>query len=478
MLKSFVAGTLLLIAGPVSAQVECRANFDSLAVRIEQNYAGYQLEITGARLTRYQQLKAELSREASRTASADCFRVLTRLTGWFEDPHLFVFQAERLDSTETRRRMATVGHLPLTEALVRADLQRRVATLDPIEGIWYDRSLRLAVVPEPGKGRGRFVAVVLTSDTATWEPGDIRARLTRRKAGRYDVQFWTRDHALRELNATLHRRVLLRLSPGIWGKEFPVSPMDSGSIDPVDAHRATWRSRGETAILAIPSHDPSYMSALEAIGQAHGAALASLQYLIIDLRGNEGGSSWVTNPLLPYVMSAEKRPSPYDTGTAVMLSTKSQVGYAKRAFGSDTSAFVRSLVQRMEAAPGQLVPLNDPANPSPETPDSVAPGPVRVAVLVDGGTVSASEVLVLKALQSTRAVVIGEPTAGALDYQSVYLLRLSPGEDRWYVGYPTITRHAGLPAGGMRGRGIAPDVVVRWNEVEDNYGEALRILRR
>jgi C-terminal processing protease CtpA/Prc len=103
---------------------------------------------------------------------------------------------------------------------------------------------------------------------------------------------------------------------------------------------------------------------------------------------------------------------------------------------------------------------------------------VRVAVLIDGGTVSASEVLVLKALQSRRAVVIGEPTAGALDYQSVYILRLSPEEGRWFLGYPTITRHAGLPAGGMRGKGIQPDVMLRWSEVADEYAEVERILRR
>jgi hypothetical protein len=54
--------------------------------------------------------------------------------------------------------------------------------------------------------------------------------------------------------------------------------------------------------------------------------------------------------------------------------------------------------------------------------------------------------------------VFGEPTAGALDYQSVNVVQLLPNERRWFLGYPTITASAALPRGGMRGKGIAPDV--------------------
>ena len=80
--------------------------------------------------------------------------------------------------------------------------------------------------------------------------------------------------------------------------------------------------------------------------------------------------------------------------------------------------------------------------------DSVLAGNWRVAVLVDGGTVSAAEVLVLHALRSTRAVVIGEPTAGALDYQSVQILSLGTGDTRW-------------------GLGIAPQIAVSWDAIPD-----------
>ena len=86
----------------------------------------------------------------------------------------------------------------------------------------------------------------------------------------------------------------------------------------------------------------------------------------------------------------------------------------------------------------------------------------------------AAEVLVLKALRSTRATVFGEPTAGALDYQSVQLVSLRTGDSRWALGYPTITAHADLPSRGMRGKGIAPDVRLDWRSLPDGIAEVER----
>jgi hypothetical protein len=260
---------------------------------------------------------------------------------------------------------------------------------------------------------------------------------------------------------------------------WPVSPADSGLLDTVDVHRPTLVVRGGTVIVSLTSHDPANAPLLGTLLARHAEDLRRADRLIIDLRGNEGGSSWVSNGLLPYIASRPPRPAAPDTDRAVMLVSPDQVRYASRSFGDTTSAFVRSLLARMRAAaPGTFVPLQDPSGPpDPATPDSVLPWPARVAVLVDGGTVSAAEVLVLKALRSTRARVYGLPTEGALDYQSASIVRLAPGENRWYLGYPTITAHTRLPAGGMRGKGIAPDVRVDWSGERDAIAAVERLMR-
>lgn len=154
------------------------------------------------------------------------------------------------------------------------------------------------------------------------------------------------------------------------------------------------------------------------------------------------------------------------------------MAYARRAFGPDTTRFVRTLLERLEAEPGGFAPLMEPGQERPVTrPDSLIHGPSYVGVMIDEGTVSASEVLVLKALRSTRAVVFGLATAGALDYQSTYIVPLVPGDGRWFLGYPTITRDTLLPLDGMRGNGIAPQVRLDWNLIPDPINHVDRALR-
>ena len=466
---SAIALLVLLGAAPADSTPGCSADLAALDRKLHQDYAGYTLELHGERLKQFTKMKSALEARAAHTLGDACYYVLNDFADWFDDPHLFIYQFADIDSAESSRRKTSVAKRELNEESARAYFARRGTPLDPIEGIWYDRGLRVAVVPDSAKGPGRFVAVVLAADTAAWSPGTVRAFIARRPDGSYGVDLSQRNYAVRHLHGEIYRHVLLRLSPGMWGKAFPVPAADSGTLDPVDPHRPVLYRHNGTLVFAIPSHD-GFKSVIDSMVAAHASDLASADRLIIDLRGNEGGSSGMTDALGPYVMLQRDRPTPYQMDSSLMLSSPDQIAYAKVAFGPDTSAFVRSLLSRLAAHPGGLVPLSDPASP-PTPPDPrawvVASGPRAVGVLTDRGTVSASEVLVVYALKSPRATVFGEPTAGALDYESVSIVRLTHDESRWAVGYGTITRNAQLPNGGMRGKGIQPQVPIDLSKVSD-----------
>jgi hypothetical protein len=467
-----------LLAAPPDSTPSCSTSLALLERTMHLDYAGYTLELRGDRLKRFAGMKAALQERADRTRGDDCYFVLRDFAAWFDDPHLFVYQTMRVDTAESRRRAERVERRTVTEESAREYYRRRGARLAPIEGIWYDRGMRVAVVPDSSLGAGHWVALLLTSDTTGWSPGAVRARFTRRAGGGYDAEVSERNYAHAYRRAEIYRHVLLRFSPGIWGKEFPVAPADSGTLDPVDPHRPFVYRKNGTIVYAIPSHN-GYKPALDSLVAKYGTEMSSADRLIIDLRGNEGGGSFMTNDLEPFVSLEEELPNPYPTDRPLMLSSDDQVAYARRAFGPDTSRFVRSLVQRLTASPGELVPVNDPTEPA-KPPDSrdwvVSSGPRRVGVLVDRGTVSAAEVFVLYALRSPRATVFGEPTAGALDYQSANLVAISPHEKRWYLGYGTVTRVPGLPLGGMRGKGIAPQVRIDLKTVADPVGFVDRAL--
>lgn len=478
------AGLAFLIAFPsrsVSGQgiapvspPTCRTSLDSLDAKVRQNYAGFLLEVRGERRRGYDTMLRRLADAADTTALGSCFPVLRSYASWYDDPHLFVFQRQSTDSLDAVRRALSLRRLPLSEREVRASLGDPGRTLDPIEGIWYEGPLRLAVVRDPNGGNTDFLAVVLHSDTTTWAVGAVRAHLRRENDGTYATRLLTRQVAELFLTARIHKRVMLRLSPGIWGKAFPVAAADTGLIDSIDVHRPRVSVRERSVVFSIPSHDAGRAGLLNSLVRTHVEAIRARPLLIIDLRGNEGGAASTTRSLHPFIATADQRPTPYDSGVAVMLSAPAQISYARRFTGTDTSAFVRSLVARLERNPGALVPLEE--TPPPVTPASEpsVPGNWKVVLLVDRGTVSAAEVLVLRALRSTRAVVVGEPTAGALDYQSVQVVSLGTGYPRWALGYPTITAHADLPRRGMRGEGIQPHVRLDWAIVADPIAEVER----
>jgi hypothetical protein len=473
-LPTLLAAAIIAMPAVIAAQAPapsadataptCRQTLDSLDSRLRLNYAGFMLEVRGIRRAAYDSVLSARRRDADATALDECYPVLRSYIESFDDPHLFVYQNPVLDSTTARARAAAIRKTDVTEATARAYLARRSDALDPIEGIWYDGPTRYAVLADPESVPGRFMAVLLAPDS-TWPAGAVRGTFTRTGDGAYDARLSSPNFAIRQLPARLHKRVLLRLSPGMWGKEVPVTSADTGLLDETDAHRPRLSIRARSVLVSIPSHDPAYTRLLDSLVAATMDEIRDRGLLIVDLRGNEGGASFMSRALDPLIASAVRRATPYDSGRAVMLSSPAQISYARRFTGSDTSAFVRSLVRRLEANPGALVTLWE--GDEPARPDSVAEGDWRVAVLVDRGTVSASEVLVLKALRSTRATVFGEPTAGALDYQSTQVLSLRTGDRRWALGYPTITAHADLPNRGMRGKGIAPDVRVDWRAVGD-----------
>jgi hypothetical protein len=454
---------------PTDSTPTCAQDLDALDHKLQADYGGFHLEIREGRRAAFERMLGALRPRAAGATGDACFAVLQAYADFFADPHVFIYQSTRLDTAETTRRAAAAEHVALTADDALRYFRRNAARLDPIEGIWYAAGLRVAIVREPRSAAGHFTAVVLTGDASTWAPGTVRARLVRTPDGRYEGELFERNFARRLVRASIYRHGVLRLDPGIWGKESPTGPADSGAIDPVDPHRATLVLRDGVPVLSIPSHDPAYRPWLDSLLTARRDLLIHSDRLIVDLRGNEGGSSLMTAALMPYIASDSQRP-PYvrdrsgypDRGKGVMLSSPDQFAYAIRLMGGDTTdPSARRFLDRMRANPGGFALFADSLDP-PTVTHPVTPvyGPRRIGILVDRGTVSAGEAFLIQAMRSTRVTTFGQPTAGALDYQNVSIVAFLPNERRWLLGYPTITAHPDLPADGIRGKGVRPDVAI------------------
>jgi hypothetical protein len=450
------AATPALSARPVSAQTAeacgCASQLDALAHATQQNYAGYQdkASTTADRLALDRHLSL-LRARAVRTLGADCLDLLKAYIHFFRDHHLQVRSTAPAGRESLR--------LSRTSVLNVDSLSRVPITYsDPILGMWESTSgrTRLVIVPAPPPyGQyDRYAAVMSSADTA-WSAGDLYATfVSAADEGIYHATWFSPTRAPQEWAAVVVDDSLLLTGFNGWHRvttDRPGAP--AGRRDPL---RPSFRSlsRG-IALLTLPSMQVQYAADVDSVVRTHAAELGRLDLLVIDVRGNQGGGDNTYMPILPLLFT--------DTITTVagsVLSSPANIAYYERFLdpaGVNSPTWVVEMLADMRAQPGAQIALP----PSTLAYDDVRPYPRAIAILLDGVAASSTETFLLKARQSSKVRLFGQPSAGIVDY-------LNPAHHPLGCGVvlqaPTIRRSLRLPADAIDNIGIAPDVLLPWNE--------------
>ena len=214
-----------------------------------------------------------------------------------------------------------------------------------------------------------------------------------------------------------------------------------------------------TALLSVPSFADQAGAAIAALLEAHGGDITERPNLIIDVRGNTGGSDWTYAPLLPLMTANTRR----DVG-AMLLATpaNSAANRAVCALMAPDSTQCRDAAQAASAAmdraaAGTFIPIPGERALEIVQPDKVAPLPRRIGVLIDARCGSTCEEFLLAARQSFKVKLFGQSTAGSLDYSNLRPFTLPSGKRM--LLYAT-SRSLRLPQFSVDAAGIPPDQVL------------------
>lgn len=263
----------------------------------------------------------------------------------------------------------------------------------------------------------------------------------------------------------------LSLAPTPGGRHEPSAPSPELTAAPTTLHVLS----DSTVLLTIPgSFALAAKSQLVDLLHRHDGTIRSTPCLIIDLRGNTGGSDATYSSLLPYLYTGPMEV----VGVDVLASEGNARQWEAMAAmipedEPDLAREVRDIVRRMRAHPGEFVSLPDGRITFPE----VMPLPERVGIIVDGACASAAEQFLLAAQQSTKTIVFGQPTRGVLDFSNPVPFPLPSGTRT--VMIPT-TRSRRLPTAPVDGVGIIPDITLktenaaRWVEIVREHLERMR----
>ncbi len=142
----------------------------------------------------------------------------------------------------------------------------------------------------------------------------------------------------------------------------------------------------------MPYFEQNYASVYDSLVKANADALQQVSTLILDIRGNPGGSLRCVAPLVPYVCTG-----PIENADFYRLCSADLIAEAQRSLGAFTregdtmrAGWQRKYIDSLVRHQGHFW-----FRPGGETPCAAVPNSIRnVAILMDHGTRSAAELMV------------------------------------------------------------------------------------
>lgn len=212
----------------------------------------------------------------------------------------------------------------------------------------------------------------------------------------------------------------------------------------------------QTLLFCLPSMDKRYQEIINKRLNDNKWLLESMPFLIIDCRGNTGGALTTWRPLKKYLYTNPTLTDGYlywaseDNAAFMLKSAKTVKGRTK--------FYYKKMAKAMKKSPGTFIGT---MNASRQQFRAITHNPQKVTLLVNRRCASSCEMFLLWAKQSKKVTIIGETTAGIIDYGA--LNGITVPCHNWAFRYPT-ARSNRVPDGrGLDNIGIEPDVCIDSN---------------
>ena len=213
------------------------------------------------------------------------------------------------------------------------------------------------------------------------------------------------------------------------------------------------RLSADTVMLRVPTFHRDYLEPFEALLAEHHDAITSTPNLLIDLRGNTGGSDATYEKLMGYLYT---RPI-YGISPEVRITPRNIAYLQELASGGEldeeTQAWVEDILARAAVSDDGWVAMMA-EGVLIETYPQVYDFPRRVGILTEGAG-SSGDQFVIDARFSRKVTLLGAPTAGVIDYSNMVSADAPSGD---FAIYWPMTRSMRLPEEPFDNVGVPVDV--------------------
>lgn len=443
-------------------QCSCTDKLRMVKEKVEENYAGFADKVNDRTRIAYNTFSNAYMEEAAKAKRAEvCHLLINDWLDYFRDGHIQVAYDIAEDSASVSKRLKNTEIITLSDK----EIAKLKIKTHGIEGLYrtIDSAYTIAIVNRKDSYRD-YVGVILHSQTEQWKPGQVKMELIAVDSSRYKAIYYMRDHSHRIQQLWFDGNFL----SGGWTRLGYRQPAENTTDETVQIRRLD----DSTLYLKIGSFDPHYGRIVDSVINAHEAILKTIPYLVVDVRGNGGGSDFVYQPVCRWLYSGPVQ----HIGVDVLASQDNIDGWRKAVLEdpeipNDAKKNTRQLIKDMKLNLGKFVSSSEDGVSER---GKVEHTPRKIAVLIDEECASSTEQFLLEARQSRKVTLMGHHTAGVLDYSNVRPVTSIPCKD--LMLFVATTRSRRVDKGqGIDNVGIQPNIVLARDK--DWIREALKYLQ-
>jgi hypothetical protein len=431
----------------LSQQVKETHTLDSVIAYLEKNYAGFADKVNAQTQKTYlAHTKQSYAYAKQAVTAADQYFAISHYLTFFKDQHLYI---------NTPADTAHIEKIQLDKKRVQ---QLYHTGKNSIEGIYYtgDSVYKVAVIKSK-KGLRSYVGIILSSQAASWKKGQVKFELIETGVNQYWGRWYNRAHDM--LLSPVHFNSRNGLGDAGWYKQGSTPEIESAPVTTFaeEAKVNTFFKilNDSTCYLRIKSFDGRNARHIDSVINANKKSLQSKPRLIIDLRGNGGGSDHCMSFLKPILYTNPVK----NIGIDMLFTPDNTAAWdtlIDQYRNELPKEYLDNLSKRVHKHDGTQRALVKYANDYTDTLPTVWPSPAKIAIVIDGGCGSSTEEFLLFARQSKKTIMAGEHSMGVLDYSNVVPRNFS--DPAFTLHYPT-SRSRRIDAGlAIDNKGIQPDI--------------------
>jgi len=429
-----------------SQNCNCSQELQHVKEKIEQNYAGYRDKVNSKTKAGYQKYTQQVM-ERSKTISSTphCIYLMNEWLAFFKDGHV------EIGRNRLSKEKYAADQEKLAQSIEKLDVSeiklKHLKNAKGIEGIYWnkDSTYKIAVVKNKNNFRD-YAGVILESKNKSWKPGALNLELKLRgdtlKGIEFDKYYTPESVAMKVSRNTL----------GDW-QRAGTKRKETEKIQTRDVSCKMLSK--QTFYIQIGTFNQRNAKSIDSLIRSNREILEKTPYLVLDLRNNGGGADFSYGPLVQYLYTNPIK----NMGPDILSSDDNIAGWEALLSMNDIpekqKVFIREKIALMKAHKNEFVKMGEDEE---IVMDSVKTFPEKIVVLINKGCGSTTEQFLLAAKQSKKVTLMGESSAGVLDYANVRDISFSCMP---YALHYATSRSRRVDVGqGIDNVGIKPDFVL------------------